>query len=176
MKRRARRILAGVALLSLCGSLGLASAAERGSAFELGGVEQGAPTTSAKTEILILHATNDGKGIDPGIGKIPELSEPPLSSYNSYKLVERSELELPKGEAKEKKLPDGGKLGLTLKEITKGKKKDEPTKYLLATTLSKADGKPFIPSMDMNAQQGKYFFLAGPKYQGGILVIGIKVK
>lgn len=174
MRRTARSILVGAALLSLCGSIGLAGAAERGSMARL--VEQPAPATSAKAEILILHATNDGKGIDPNIGKIPELTEPPLSSYNSYKLVERADLELVKGQAKEKKLPDGGKLGLTLKEITKGKKKDEPTKYAITTTLEKADGKPFIPSMEMNAQHGKYFFLAGPKHQGGILVIGIKVK
>jgi hypothetical protein len=136
-----------------------------------------APVTTVKAEVIILHATNAGKGIDPTIGKLPELLKPPFSSYDTYKLIEKGELELPKGAAaKEKALPDGGKLGLSLKDIFPGKKRGEPTRYLLSASLHKPDGKAFLPALDVNAAQGEYFFMAGQKYQGGILVIGVRIR
>jgi hypothetical protein len=125
--------------------------------------------------VIVLHGTNDGKGIDPDIGDLPALKKPPFSAYNSYKLLEKYDLKLPKGEAKEKKLPDGGKLSLLFKDVNRGKKKEDPTKFVLSATIEKADGKQFLPGLDVNALKGEYFFIAGQKYNGGILVIGVKV-
>jgi hypothetical protein len=133
------------------------------------------PINEVQAEVIVLHATNDGKGIDPSIGKIPALERPPFSSYNSYKLLEKYDLKLPKGEAKDKKLPDGGKLALMFKEVSRGKKKDDPTKFVVSATIEKADGKQFLPGLDVNALKGEYFFIAGQKYNGGILVIGVKI-
>mgnify|MGYP000057658233 CR=1 FL=1 len=56
---------------------------------------------------MILHATNDGSGIDPKIGKMPELEKPPLSSFNSYKLLDRPKLSLAKGKSTTVKLVTG---------------------------------------------------------------------
>lgn len=128
-----------------------------------------------KAEILVLLATNEGKGIDPSIGKLPQLGQPPFSAYNTYKLLEKAELVLPKGEAKDRKLPDGGRLALTFKDAVAGKKKDEPTRYQLSTTIEKPDGKAFLPGLDVSAMQNEYFFVAGQQHKGGILVIGIKI-
>jgi hypothetical protein len=125
--------------------------------------------------VIVLHGTNDGKGIDPDIGDLPALKKPPFSAYNSYKLLEKYDLKLPKGEAKEKKLPDGGKLSLLFKDVNRGKKKEDPTKFVLSATIEKADGKQFLPGLDVNALKGEYFFIAGQKYNGGILVIGVKI-
>lgn len=172
--RAARSMIMGGGLLALCCLSSLAVAA--GADLRPVVVAQAPNVASVKAEIVVLHATNDGKGIDPGIGKMPELGEPPFSAYNSYKLLERFELDLPKGEAKDHKLPDGGKLALKFKEATKGKKKEDPTKYVLTTTIEKPGGKEFLPNLDVNALQGKYFFIAGQKYEKGILVIGLKVK
>lgn len=128
-----------------------------------------------KAEVIVLHATNDGKGIDPTIGKIPALEKPPFSAYNTYKLLERADLKLPKGEAKDKDLPDGGKLFVTFKDVVKGKKAGEPDKFVLSASLNKADKKTFLPGVEVNAQKGEWFFIAGQKYKNGILVIGIKI-
>jgi hypothetical protein len=46
---------------------------------------------------------------------------------------------------------------------------------VLSATIEKADGKQFLPGLDVNALKGEYFFIAGQKYNGGILVIGVKV-
>lgn len=141
-------------------------------------VEQAKEVKEVKAEVIVLHGTNDGKGLDPALpadvrGK---LEKPPFSSFNSYKLLEKHDLVLPKGEAKEKKLPDGGKMSLLFKEMTAGKKKEDPTKFVLSASIEKADGKQFLPGLDVNAVKGDYFFIAGQKYSGGILVIGVKVQ
>ena len=140
-------------------------------------VEQNRDVKEVQAEVIVLHGTNDGKGVDPTLpadvrGK---LEKPPFSSFNSYKLLEKHDLKLPKGEAKEKKLPDGGKMSLLFKEVAFGKKKDDPTKFVLSATIEKADGKQFLPGLDVNTVKGDYFFIAGQKFNGGILVIGVKV-
>lgn len=135
-----------------------------------------AAVAEVKAEIIVLHATNDGKGIDPAIGKIPELGEPPFSSYNSYKLIKRHEgIKLVKGEAKDIGLPDKGKLSLTFKDTAKGKKDGDPLRYLLNAAIKKPDGNDFLPGMGVSALKGKYFFIAGQKHEKGILVVGIKI-
>ena len=131
---------------------------------------------AVKAEIVVLHATNDGKGIDPSIGRMPELLKPPFSSYDTYKLIEKSDLELPKGTAKDKTLPDGGKLAVSLKDIVVAKKKGDPTRYVLSASIQKADGKTFLPGLEVNAVQGEYFFIAGQKFRGGIMVIGVRIR
>src|SRR6188472_1657746 len=58
-------------------------------------------------EISVLHATNEKKGIDERIGDMPELKNPPFSSYDSYTLLDRQKLPLVKNDPKRLKLPNG---------------------------------------------------------------------
>lgn len=137
----------------------------RAEASELQAAEQ------AVAEVLVLHATNDGNGIDPAIGDLPQLKQPPFSSYDSYKLLERGKLELgPKGEMK---LPDGGKLILELEKTTSDDGKGK-SRYLVAAKVLKKSGDKFV-SAEFNAREGVHFFLAGPPYEKGILVLGIRL-
>lgn len=181
MIRSAKRAVLGGLVIAAC-ALGLSPFAHEASASPLADLDragssiQQGDAASVKAEIIVLHATNDGKGIDPSIGKMPELGKPPFSSYDTYKLLDKKELSLPKGESKEQKLPDGGKLAIKFKEHVKSKKKDDPSKFVLQTSIEKPDGKSFLPGLDVSALQGEYFFIAGQKYGKGILVIGIKVK
>lgn len=131
--------------------------------------------TSVPAEIIILHATNDGTGIDPKIGKMPELGKPPFSSYNSYKLLERSKSQLVQGKASETKLPNGRTISATLKAVTPPKKEGDAKRYVVSASIQKADGKSFLPLLEVNARAGESFFVAGQSHKGGILVIGIKV-
>ena len=125
---------------------------------------------AAIAEVVVLHGSNDGKGIDPRIGKLPQLEQPPFSSYDSYQLLKRSKLALKGDKPASMKLPDNGNFQLELKEV-KGKKR-----YVLRASIIKADGKTFLPSMKVNARSGDIFFIAGQKYKGGIMVLGIRVK
>ncbi|NUO52973.1 MAG: hypothetical protein HOV80_29355, partial [Polyangiaceae bacterium] len=154
-----------------------------GSGFVLSGVSFGAreafagdPPGEIKADLLILHATNEGKGIDKDIGDIPELKKPPFSSYDTYKLIEKANVKLPKGKEQEKKLPNDDKLMLTYKDY-KEAKKDQPEKFVIPARVLKKDEE--VVSATYTAPRGQYFFVAGPKYtkgkSKGILVIGVKI-
>lgn len=137
---------------------------------------QTAPSDAEITsEIVILHATNDGKGIDPKIGKMPELGKPPFSAYNSYKLLERLKVSLQKGKPTTTKLPNGSVLMVSLKDVVAAKKKDEPRRFVVSASIQKPGGTTFLPLLEVNAKAGENFFVAGQQHMGGVLVIGIKV-
>ena len=129
----------------------------------------------ARAEIVLLHATNENKGIDPSIGILPQLAQPPFSAYNSYRLIERSSLVLPLGELKTAKLPDGGKLSLTLKEASSPKKKGQLARFRVGIMIEKEKAKPFLPDLQVSANDGELFFVAGQQYRNGILVVGIRL-
>ena len=129
----------------------------------------------AHAEIIVLHATNDKKGIDPKIGKLPELAKPPFSSYDSYKLLDRADIDLAKGQADRRKLPDDGQLVVTLNEITQPAKRGDPLRYGVGASIQKPGGKTFLPGVTVSAKKGEIFFVAGQTYKKGILVIGIRI-
>ena len=132
-------------------------------------------TTCVNAEVIVLHGTNDGTGIDPKIGKIPELSKPPFSSYNSYKLLDRPKVTVQKGKETKVKLPNDREMAIALKDILAAKKKGDVTRYLVSTSIQKPGGNTFLPLLEVNAKAGEWFFVAGQTYKGGILVIGVKV-
>ncbi len=145
-------------------------------------VEQAPPTpdkpaaaVKARAEIIVLHATNDHTGIDPKIGKLPELEKPPFSSYDSYKLLDRAEVALTRGNAEQKKLPDDGQLAVTLKDILPAEKKGDQPRFAVAAKIQKPGGKAFLPALEVSAKKGEIFFVAGQRYKGGILVVGIRI-
>lgn len=131
--------------------------------------------TTVNVELIVLHATNDGTGIDPKIGKMPELGKPPFSSYNSYKLLDRSQQSSSKTKQVTYKLPTGRDLQVSLKDVIEAKKKDEQKRYVISASIQKPGGKDFLPLLEVNAKAGETFFVAGQNYKGGVLVIGIKV-
>ena len=125
---------------------------------------------SVQAELLVLHGTNDGKGIDPKLPKMPELSRPPFSAYNTYTLLNKAQLELVKTKSATYKLPNGSTLQVTLKDVAS--KKGEPTKYVVDTSIQ---GGKQAHTATFNAKGGQMFFLAGQDYKGGILVLGFKL-
>jgi hypothetical protein len=134
-----------------------------------------AKEATVAADIVVLHATNAGKGIDPKIGKMPELAKPPFSSYNSYELLDRSKQSFSKGNSSKIKLPNEGVLMVSLKEIIPPKKKDDPQRFVISASIQKPGGNTFLPLLEVNAKAGETFFVAGQNYKGGVLVIGIKV-
>ena len=134
-----------------------------------------APPSAISAEIVILHATNDGTGIDPKIGKMPELAKPPFSSYNSYKLLDNVKQPLQKGKSATVKLPTGRDLMVTWKDAIAPQKKGDPMRFVMTASIQKPGGNTFLPLLEVNAKPGETFFVAGQNYKDGTLVIGIKV-
>lgn len=159
--------------IALCLALGLVA---HGAAAEDRGTPAQTPAAaSVNMEVIVLHGTNDGSGIDPKIGKIAELAKPPFSSYNSYKLLDRPKVAVQKGKETKVKLPNDREMAIALKDILAAKKKGDVTRYLVSTSIQKPGGNTFLPLLEVNAKAGEWFFVAGQTYKGGILVIGVKV-
>jgi hypothetical protein len=161
-----------ISQIALCLALGLVA---HGSLADDARPPAQAAATAVNMEVIVLHATNDGTGIDAKIGKIPELSKPPFSSYNSYKLLDRPKISVEKGKQQTVKLPNGRDMAVALKDIIAPKKKDDVTRYVVSTSIQKPGGNTFLPLLEVNAKAGEWFFVAGQTYKGGILVIGVKV-
>jgi hypothetical protein len=120
-------------------------------------------------EVLVLHATNGDKGIDPRIGDMPELKKIPFSSYKSYELLQKVRLPLKKGEATTTELPNGRVLQANLLEVL-----PEDT-VRLSASINQPHGKTFLPLLEVKAKVGQAFIVAGQSYKGGILVLVIRV-
>lgn len=120
-------------------------------------------------EILVLHATNEKKGIDRRIGEMPELTKPPFSSYDSYTLVDRGRLPLEKGVPKTLVLPNRRVLETKLVELLGG------DAVRLSASINQPGGKEFLPLLEVKAKIGQPFIVAGQSYKSGILVLVIRV-
>ena len=77
-----------------------------------------------------------------------------------------------KGKWVEQVLPDQNTLSVSLQDITT---KDDQTRYTVETNIKKPDGSSYLPKLEVSAQKGEYFFVGGPKFKEGVLVIGIRI-
>lgn len=167
--------LAFCSALAFCAHGAAADEAQRPSAPPAQSAAPAPAAACVDAEVILLHGTNDGSGIDPKIGKIPELSKPPFSSYNSYKLLERPKVNLCKGKEVKVKLPNDRVLAVKLNDVVAPKKKDDPTRYDVNMSIDKPGGNTFLPLLAVSAKANEWFFVAGQTYKGGMLAIGIKV-
>jgi hypothetical protein len=156
---------------ALAGLAGLASvapqsvsAAARGAAGSA--VDQAAapaPPQAVDAEVTLIHASNnvDG-GIDPRIGKLPN-----IGSYKSYQLLSQSHMTIKKAPTTTT-LPNGRILQISLKDV-----KDK--QYIIDTSINQPGGTAFLPLLEVRASVGVPVFIAGQSYQGGMLIIAIKI-
>ncbi|HKO53450.1 MAG TPA: hypothetical protein VJV79_37330, partial [Polyangiaceae bacterium] len=93
-------------------------------------------------EVLILHATNEQKGIDPRIGKLPELGKLPFSNYDSYQVLDRARLPLKKDAPQNVKLPNGRTLQVRLLDEL------GPDSVRLSASINRPSGKEFLPLLE----------------------------
>ncbi|GMV13912.1 MAG: hypothetical protein HS104_40270 [Polyangiaceae bacterium] len=121
------------------------------------------------TEVMVLHATNSGKGIDSRIGNMPELQKPPFSSYDSYALLSKTRLPLSKDD-QTMSLPNGRVLKTKLLEVMPDKEH-----LRISASINQPRGKTFLPLLEVKAKVGQAFIVAGQSYKGGILVLVIRV-
>lgn len=134
---------------------------------------QGAPAAGSTVtcEVMVLHATQQpGPGsIDPQIGNMPQLTKPPFSAYNTYKLLGKGSLPLEKGKPKTHTLPNNRVLQVTYQDLTADKR------YKVAAAINQPNGKDFLRLLEVTAAPNETFFVAGQSYQNGILVIGMRM-
>ena len=128
-----------------------------------------APEASAdsppKAEVMIIHATKcDKKSVDPQIGDTP-----PALGYDCLKLVEKKTLPLSLNQASTAPLPNGRTFQLlhTAKVANR---------FKVTASISPADGSAgFTKLADITADANKPFNVGGFSYQGGVLVLTVRI-
>lgn len=119
-------------------------------------------------DVMVLLASNDGKGIDPRAKDLGELRRPPFSSFDSYAVLDEARLPLKEAVASTLPLPNGRVLVTTLLERL------GPEIIRLSAAINKPNEKDYLPLLEVKAQLGQRFIVAGQSYRGGTLVLVIK--
>lgn len=118
---------------------------------------------SPKAEVVIIHATDcDKPNVDPQIGEVPPLK------YKCYKFVDRKTLPLAKAQPSTTALPNGRTFQVVLNDTNKGR-------FNITASISQPDNKGFLKLADITAEPSKQFHVGGFAYQGGALVLAIRI-
>jgi hypothetical protein len=126
------------------------------------------------SEILVLHATNTGGGIDPELRNLKQLQKPPFSAYDTYRLLHRHSIVLKPQQPDSTQLPNGRTLRTVLKAVL------PEDRFRVAASISRPPREKdkeggYLPLLEVTAKSGEPFFVAGQSFRGGILVVGIQV-
>ncbi len=116
-------------------------------------------------ELMVLHARNVKLGIDARLRDLPELKKPPFAAFDTYALLERVRVPLPRDKRATHRLPNGRVLGSELLAV----EKDGTVR--LSASISEPGGSAFLPLLEVRARVGQRFIVAGQSYRGGILVL-----
>jgi hypothetical protein len=155
-----------------------ASTSRRGAALLLLVVMLGALAPRAHAEpyqvpgevLVVLGSTVPAEGVsDPQLDKLEALRKPPFDSFPRKTLLRRAEVKLEVGTEAEIELPNGRRLRLSLLE----KLKDG--RFRVSLSINKPGQRDYLPVMTVAAAAGDPFFVAGQKYEGGTLIIGVRV-
>jgi hypothetical protein len=128
-----------------------------------------APGGPLGAEVLVVLASEKEGPIDPSLSQLRALKHPPFAQFKSMKLLSRSPVKLVAQQAVEIDLPNGRKIHLTLLE----RQPDGRAKVLVS--INRPHEKDYLPVLQVIASAGEPFFVAGQKYEGGTLVIGVRV-
>jgi hypothetical protein len=123
-----------------------------------------------KAELVVLLGTQaDGGGsIDPRIGDLPQLKTRPLSSYNTYRLLDRTTLDLEQGTPTNYSAPNGSTLALKLKNVS------TDHRYTVREEISGGILRHPV-HVEVTQSPNDSVFVGGLPYQGGAIFFGIKI-
>ncbi len=167
-----RRVLRWMTFALAAAALGLGAALPSASAQSAAAPSKGEAPRPVTADILEMHATltDGGSYIDPLIGNMPQLTKPPFSAYNSYKLLDHKTLAMLAGSPQTFRLVNARLLQLTLIEVTGDKR------YHVATAINQPGGTAFLKLLEVKAAANETFFVGGQSYKGGSLVLAITMR
>lgn len=120
-------------------------------------------------EVLVILASESEGPSDPSLASIKALSQPPFNAFKSRKVLSRTAVQLAQGQPAMVELPNGRRLQLDfIERMPDGRCK-------VQVSINRPNQKDYLPLLQVIASPGEPFFVAGQKYQGGTLVIGVRV-
>jgi hypothetical protein len=119
-------------------------------------------------EVMVLLASGEEGAIDPSLSHVRALKHPPFSEYKSLKLLSRLQVTLPRDQPVEIALPNRRTLVLRLVSLL------HDGRAKVAVSISRANRKEYLPLLEVIASSGEPFFVAGQRFEGGTLILGIR--
>lgn len=118
-----------------------------------------------KAEVLVIHATKcEKKSVDPRIGDAP-----PALGYDCLKLLEKKTMPLALNQASTAALPNGRTF-----QLLHTARVDQ--RYKVTASISSADKSAgYVKLADITAEPNKPFNVGGFTYQGGVLVLTVRI-
>ena len=131
-------------------------------------VARAEPAAPVEGEVMVVLASEDVGAIEPALERIAALRKPPFDRFKSMKLLSRAAVKLDDGKPVTVALPNGRQLQLELLE------RMPDGRHKVQVSINRPDKKDYLPVLQVKAS-GEPFFVAGQKYQGATLVIGVRV-
>lgn len=126
-----------------------------------------APVT-VDAEVFVILAAHEEGPPDPALDGMPALRKSPFDTFKSMKLLSRTALKLDTAKAVTVDLPNGRQLRLSLIErLPDGR-------HRVDVSINRPKEKDYLPLLQMIASS-EPFFVAGQKFEGKTLVIGVRV-
>jgi len=119
--------------------------------------------------VLIVLGSNQGEGTDASLVKIEALRKAPFDSFSKKTLLKRIDVQLTVGKDAEIELPNGRRLRLGVLERT------SDGRFRVSVSINRPGKRDYLPVMTVIAAPGDPFFVAGQRYEGGTLIIGVTV-
>lgn len=131
----------------------------------VGHVSEASAEAAPHAEVMVIHATKcDKKSVDPQIGDTP-----PYMGYDCLKLLEKKTMPLALGQPSTTPLPNGRTFQL-LHSAKPG------NRYKVTASISPANGGGgFQKLADITADAQKPFNVGGFAYNGGVLVLTVRI-
>jgi hypothetical protein len=121
-----------------------------------------------KGEVLVILAKEEAGEVDARLKQLPALQKPPFNGYKSMKVLSQKGVELAGERAATVALPNGRTLQLTLLE------RMPDGRHKVQVSINRPGKQDYLPLLTVMAS-GEPFFVAGQSYEGGTLVIGVRV-
>ncbi len=120
-------------------------------------------------EVLVVLASEQGGVIDANLAQEPALRQPPFNAYRSMRLLERRPITLPVGRPALVALPNGRRVQVTfVQRLPNGR-------LQVRVSINRPDQNDYLQGVTVETSSGVPFFIAGQAFQGGTLVIGVRV-
>ncbi|PIE18537.1 MAG: hypothetical protein CSA65_04425 [Proteobacteria bacterium] len=133
-----------------------------------------APTDKVACTVRAMHGLEVAGEIDKRLKALEKkLKRPPFSPYKRIQLLQAKKLTIAQSGYQQTALPDGKVLKLTFKEklLLKGR-----LRVRMHLELTEPKSKKLLARTVYSIADGGTFLVAGAKYKGGIMIIGITCK
>jgi len=142
-------------------------------AIALAGIAVGTSAAEAQRavtgEVLVILAKEEDGTIDPALSSITALRRPPFDAFSSMTVLSRPTVSLRVNQATTVELPNGRRLQLVLQQVM------PDGRYRVRVSINRPEQNDYLRLLQVVASPGDPFFVAGQRYQGGTLVIGVRV-